>query len=63
MDSRELIKRPCMQSSYPSSGTWTYRREAATGPHLNVKSVKKINVGNCQSIVLACSVVTNVWQP
>jgi hypothetical protein len=40
----------------------THRREAATGPHLNLKSVKKINVGNCQPIVLACSVITTIWQ-
>jgi hypothetical protein len=26
---------------------WTHRREAATGLHLNLKSVKKINFGNC----------------
>jgi hypothetical protein len=41
----------------------TYGREAATGPHLNLPSVKKIKFGNCRPIVLACSAITNIWQP
>jgi hypothetical protein len=47
-------------TAYP---TWTYGREAATRRRLNLKSVKKINMGNCQPIVLACSVIMNIWQP
>jgi hypothetical protein len=31
--------------------------------HLNLKSVKKINFGDCQPIVLACSVIMNIWWP
>jgi hypothetical protein len=31
--------------------------------HLNLKSVKKINFGDCQPIVLACSVIINIWWP
>jgi hypothetical protein len=42
---------------------WTHKREAATGPHLNLKSIKKINFGNCQPLVLTYSVITNIWQP
>jgi hypothetical protein len=41
----------------------THRREAATGPYLNLKSVEKIKFGNCQLIVLACVVITNIRQP
>jgi hypothetical protein len=40
---------------------WTYGGEAATGPHLNLKSVKKINFGDCQPVVFAYSVITNIW--
>ena len=30
---------------------------------MHLQSVKKISFGNCQPIILACSVITNIWQP
>jgi len=38
----------------------TYRREAATVPHLSPKSAKKIEFANCWSILLASLAVMNI---